>query len=398
MVDELPNVAPVNVAILSSAGDPYLNVMIPGMVMSAMSGGPNTVLNLTYRLAREGVPVRYISTDVPPDSGPAIWRHLGALTGIEAPPTHVEIVSGRSERAAQIGAADVFLASAWWTAHMINRVLPKMQHRRFLYMVQDFEPGFYPWSTAHALALETYGWDFLAIVNESLLLEHLAQNGVGRFGEPEFAAKCASFEPAVDRTRFHDRQRPANDPDGRRRLLFYARPSAPRNLYELGLVALKRAADRGAFASGRWELYLMGEQKLLPSRLAANVVIRPLEWLDYDGYAQLLRSSHVGLALMLSPHTGYPALEMAACGMRTITNTYSVKTPERLQAISPGIAAVAPTADAIAAAIEQAVAEAEMGLPDTRATCALPSAWDDVLDPLVPRIIQMIENCRTRDG
>ena len=398
MVDQLPNVAPVNFAILTSAGDRYLNVMIPGMVMSAMSGGPNTILNLTYRLAREGVPVRYISTDVAPDASPAIWQHLRALTGIDVPPPQVEIVSGRSDLATRIGADDVFMGTAWWTAHMINRVLPSTQHRRFLYLIQDFEPGFYPWSTAHALALESYGFDFLAIVNESLLLEHLARNEIGRFGEQEFAAKCVSFEPAVDRTRFHNRERPASDSGRPRRLLFYARPNAPRNLYELGLVALKRAADRGAFDAGGWELYFMGEQKLKPARLASNVVIRPLDWLDYDGYAQLLRRSHVGLALMLSPHTGYPTLEMAACGMRTITNTFSVKTPERLRAISPSIAAVEPTADTIASAIEQAVAEADAALPSTSAACALPSTWDDALDPLLPRVIRMIENCRTRDG
>ena len=334
VIDALPNIAPVNFEIVRALGEPYLNVMVPGMVMRAMSGGPNTILNLTYRLAREGVPVRYVSTDIPPDGGDAMWTHLRSVTGIEQPLQHVQIVSGRDPSSAtRIGRDDVFMGTAWWTVHMLSDALPRSRHSRFLYLIQDFEPGFYPWSTVHALALETYGLHFLAIVNEPLLLEHLVQSGVGRFREPGFAQTCVTFDPAIDRTRFHQRER-SNDADGPRRLLFYARPNTPRNLYELGLVALKRAADRGAFASGRWELFFMGEEGISPARLTSDVLVRPHEWLNYDEYGRLLRGSDVGLALMLSPHTGYPALEMAACGLRTITNTYSVKTAERLRMLS----------------------------------------------------------------
>jgi hypothetical protein len=39
-----------------------LNVLVPGLAMSHMSGGPKTAINLAYRLASLGVRVRFIST------------------------------------------------------------------------------------------------------------------------------------------------------------------------------------------------------------------------------------------------------------------------------------------------------------------------------------------------
>jgi len=388
VIDSLPNVVPVNFAFMRGLGDPRLNVMIPGMAMWAMSGGPNTALNLTYRLAEAGVPVRYISTDIPPDADhDPLWEHLQTVSGVQKRLDNVDIVNGRSAVAAtKIARDDIFFGTAWWTVQMIKHALPEMRLKRFFYLIQDFEPGFYPWSTVHALALETYDLDYTPIVNEALLLDHLVEHRIGRFAEPRFAAAGMSFDPAVDSELFHADDRPATD---ERTLLFYARPDAPRNLFELGLVALKRAADRGAFSSGRWNLHSMGERDLRPARLSKDVVITPVEWLTYREYARLLRGSDVGLALMLSPHTGYPAIEMAACGMCAITNTYSVKTGDRLRAISPNIDAVPPVAEELVAAIERAVAAAEAD-GTRKGGCSLPSSWDDVFDGLVPRLVEAI--------
>src|SRR5205823_6499286 len=64
----LPNVVPITFRVRPASGAPWLNVLVPGMAHRAMSGGPNTALNLTFRLAREGIRVRYISTDIAADS------------------------------------------------------------------------------------------------------------------------------------------------------------------------------------------------------------------------------------------------------------------------------------------------------------------------------------------
>lgn len=350
-------------------------------------------INLTLRLAREGIPVRYISTDVEKDDEEALWKHFQSLTGISERFSHVEIASAHDRSVATvIDERDVFLATAWSTAQMIKYATHRMKAREFIYLIQDFEPGFYRWSALHALALETYSMDFKAVIHESLLKEYLIQNRIGRFADPGFASHCLVFEPAVDRTRFHPNLENAGN--RRKRLLFYARPTiAPRNMYELGIVALKRAAERGAFPADEWDLRLIGER--LPSAdLGNGIIVHSTTWLDYDKYAALLRESDIGLSLMLSPHTGFPPLEMACCGMNVVTNTFSVKTADRLRAISGNIVPVAPTLDSIVEGlIEASTRSKNIDARIANSTSSLPSNWDDVLDPLVPKVREMMEDC-----
>jgi len=364
------------------------------MALWAMSGGPNTAINLTFRLAREGVPVRYVSTDVSaePDHD-VLWRHFWQLTGIDERFDHVEIVSAHDRSiTTEIGEYDVFFGTAWWTVQMIKYALGGTRLGRFIYLIQDFEPGLYPWSTVHALALETYGLDFRAVVNESLLMDYLVQYGVGRFADERFAEHCSVFEPAVDSGKFYADLDPAID--RRKRLLFYARPNAPRNLYELGLLALKQAVRSGAFPADEWDLAFMGEN-LQPVPLGDGVIIKPTPWLDYDRYASLLRGSDVGLALMLSPHTGYPALEMAACGLSVVTNTFSTKTTSRLKAISDNLIPVPATLESVTDGLIEAWRRAEGAVARRGgAQISLPRGWDEVFEPLVPGVLEMIDDCR----
>src|SRR5205823_6115826 len=107
------------------------------------------------------------------------------------------------------------------TAQGLKPVLPRMRRQKFIYLVQDFEPGFYAWSSNYALAIETYGMDFYAAINERFLAEQLVQQAVGRFAEPGFLDHhCRVFEPAVDRRAFHP---PMHAQHGTTRtLLFYA--------------------------------------------------------------------------------------------------------------------------------------------------------------------------------
>jgi glycosyltransferase involved in cell wall biosynthesis len=393
VTDSLPSVVPVNFRVeKASMSGRFLNVMIPGMALWAMSGGPNTILNLTLRLGRAGLPVRYISTDVAGERDhELLWEHLAKVTGISDRYEHVQFVDG-NDRSVQtvIGDEDIFLGTAWWTVQMIKHVLSSMRFQRFLYIIQDFEPGLYPWSTTYALALETYGLDYHAIVNESLLFQHLRAMNVGHFADPSSDRRTLVFEPAVDRTVFFPERK---DAATKRRLVFYARPSAPRNLYELGIVALKRAAEHGAFAADRWELRFMGDE-LPTAQLTADVVVEPLPWLDFNRYAELLRGSDIGLSLMLSPHTGYPVLELAACGAAVVTNTFGAKTADRLATISPNIIAAAPTLDSVTEALVRAAHTVETG--GRHDGVDLPATWEDVFEPFIPEVLAMIDDCRNR--
>lgn len=366
----------------------HLNVLLPGLVRRALSGGPNTAIALALRLARDGLPVRFVSTDVPADTPEELWKHFRTLIDTESL-ENVSFVNGVHKPLA-VGANDVLLATAWWTAYRGARVAAAL-HRPFLYLIQDFEPGFYPWSSTFALALDTYGWDFRAIVNEDTLLDYLATQRVGRFSDPGFAKACAVITPAIDRRYFYPEigERPRQ-----RRLLFYARPSAPRNLFETGLEALRTAAAYGVLDD--WQILTIGE-RVGPIRLADDVVLESAPWLPYDEYAALIRSSDLGLALMMSPHTGYPVLEFAASGTPVVTNAYATKTRQALAEISPLIVAADPTASGIAAALQRVLERPPEPGSDTPRV-PLPGSWDEALDLVVPRVSEMIEECQRSRG
>jgi hypothetical protein len=392
-VGGLPNVVPITFRVRPARGAPRLNVLIPGMTLWAMSGGPNTALNLTFRLARDGIRVRYISTDVVADSDSKLWRHLRELTGIDRHFETVEFVSAHDRAIeTEIDEDDIFFGTAWWTVQMIKPVLGRMRSRRFLYLIQDYEPALYPWSTTYALALETYGLDFVPIVNESFLFEYLRSQSIGRFAELDSLEDCLVFEPAVDRRKFYAEDIAATA--RRRRLLFYARPNAPRNLYELGLHALKGAVEEGAFPPDEWDLRVIGEP-VPATEITPTSILKSEEWASYDDYAMLLRSSDVGLALMLSPHTGYPALEMAASGMLAVTTAFATKTPQRLTSISHNIIPAAPTVESVKDGLLRAFErtnDVEARADGSRT--ALPETWEESFDPILPRVLRLVQECR----
>jgi O-antigen biosynthesis protein len=364
---------------------PRLTVLMPHLAMSRMTGGPNTILALTGRLSRRGVPVRYVAAFGPldADQGP-LRAHIASLGGSAADDPSVELVAGADPKTPfRVGRGDVVMATWWPTAHLARAIVRETEVEEFLYLIQDFEPGFHPWSTRFALALATYGFPCRAIFNERLLLDHFAAQGVGRFaaGDDRLAT---SFEPAVDRSVF--RPSPASESEGRgavrragpRRLLFYARPRNERNLFDLGLAALRAATASGAFDREPWEFIALGAD--IPEiPLGPEQVLRSPGWLDYRAYARLLSESDLLLSLMLSPHTSYPPLEMAACGNIVVTNTFGVKTAEALRALSPRIRGAAPELESLVAEIIAAVRSIEAG-EQPMAESTTPPDWDTALD------------------
>ena len=368
---------------------PTLNVLQPVLTPAVMTGGPNTVVNLALWIARLGVPVRIVTAQSSTSTELAwFWQHLASLTGEGAQPPSLSVASAAdASQPLPIGPRDMFMATHWTTAQQVKTLLAQMQVRRFFYLIQDFEPGFYAWSSNYALALETYGLDHIGVFNERLLYDYFVAQGAGRYADPAFAAQALVFEPAVDRANFHaPSEARAGSP---RRLLFYARASNPRNLLGLGLDALRSAAADPVFAQERWEfLAIGGNNSLPPISLGPGRVLQPAPWADYRAYGNLLRASDVLLCPMLSPHTSYPVLEIAACGGLAVTNSFGSKTAARLAAISSNIIAAEPTQEGLAAALVQAAHRVHAGV-DAQLPVALPGDWKTALQATAERMAEL---------
>ena len=142
--------------------------------------------------------------------------------------------------------------------------------------------------------------------------------------------RATVFEPATDERLFHP---PIAAMPGRpKRLLFYARPTNTRNIFGLALMALRRASAHPALAGWQF-LAIGGRGSVPPMSLEGGHKLQPAPWMDYEGYAQSLREADVLLCPMLSPHTSYPVLEMAASGGLSVTNTFTTKTQAALEEV-----------------------------------------------------------------
>ncbi len=205
----------------------------------------------------------------------------------------------------------------------------------------------------------------------------------------DFAARALVFEPAIDANLFH----PAHPTDRARRqtrrLLFYARPTNQRNMLGLGLQALRAAIAGETFADKPWEFLAIGGRGSLPElELGRRTVLRPAPWEDYTGYARQLREADILLCPMLSPHTSYPVLEMAASGGVVVTNSFACKTSERLAAISPNIVAARPTIEGLTDALNQAAARVKQGRV-AAGRPALPGDWNTALADTVKEMARL---------
>lgn len=390
---------PLNLEISDTlAARPCINVLLPSLRIKHMSGGPNTALLIAAMLAEKGERLRLIACDAPADGEEAaIYPHMDSLLQRPVLRDQIELVDAFDRASSTlIGVNDLFFATAWWTAQITKYATEKTVHNTFIYLIQDFEPILHDGSTFQARALETYGLPHIPLINTRLLLDHLVREGAGRYAAPEFARSALSFEPALDRNYYFP------DPDkigqcGKKVLLFYARPTvARRNLFEIGVVALRQAVASGTIDNESWEVWAMGEQ--LPAvALGHGVYLNPLPWMSYQDYAKRVRTADLMLSLMLSPHPSYPPIEMAASGKLVVTNSFSVKTAERMRAFSPNIIVAEPTAESIGIALENVVGRINAGLAsyDPSGAVTLPSSWDDSLGEIMPVLLRRIHALRT---
>jgi GT2 family glycosyltransferase len=363
-------IAPLEIAV--GDGAPRVNLLIPTIDLDHFFGGYIGKFNLADRLARRGARVRMVTVDpVPPL--PRDWQgRIQAYQGLESVFDRVEVAFGRESPRLDLGRDDTVIATTWWTAHMAHRAARELGRERFLYLIQEYEPFTFPMGSWAALAEQSYRFPHTALFSTELLREYFRRHGLGVYAVPHGDDRSASFQNAitdVDPPRAEDLQ--ARSP---RRLLFYARPEehAARNLFELGILALRRALASGALRG--WELRGIGTTAFggrIP--LGTGAAIELLPRAAQRGYGALLREHDVGMALMHTPHPSLVPVEMASAGLVTVTSTFEHKTAAALAEISPNLLGADPTVEAVASALAEAAERARD--PGARMQGALGTRW-----------------------
>jgi glycosyltransferase involved in cell wall biosynthesis len=353
-------IAPLDLA-ASEQAPHRVNLLIPTIDVEHFFGGYIAKLNLAGRLAGLGLRVRIVTVDPVGPLAPNWKQTLESYSGLAGLFERVEVAFGRGPSALEVNPSDSFIATTWWTAHIAAKAVQSLGAERFLYLIQEYEPYTFPMGTYAALAAQSYRFPHFALFSSELLRDYFRQHALGVYAAGQAAGDegSDSFENAITPVDAPDVQ--ALERRRSRRLLFYARPEphAARNMFELGVLALARAAKDGTFQRG-WELHGIGSVAHgRPINLGGGAVLELMPRASQGAYAGLLREHDVGLALMYTPHPSLVPIEMASAGMLTVTNSFENKTAEAMAAISSNLITVEPSVEAIAAGLRNAAADVE---------------------------------------
>jgi glycosyltransferase involved in cell wall biosynthesis len=173
--------------------------------------------------------------------------------------------------------------------------------------MQDYESRFYPAGSVSGLVEASYRFGFAAICNTVSLRDIYTRMG----GVAEY------FDPCVDPSNFHARNREPRKPGDPVTLFCYARPTHVRNSFELLSRALqivkKRMGDNLHIvtAGADWS----------PRQFGLDGIVHNLGLLPYSATGALYRSCTAGVALMMTSHPSYLPFELMASGALVIANS-----------------------------------------------------------------------------
>lgn len=304
-----------------------LTFVLPQLAKGSDFGGFATGIDIFARLcvalqAVRPLDVRVIITDVIAETDPSIVVSRAGKAGFTIAPDQIEMVRSH-DAAIAVRANELFMTYNWWTTLNFAK-LRQAQGAVFgqkpapmIWLMQDYEPAFMAFSSAHMLARAAYDTSdpLWGIINSSNLAQYI--EAVGHHPERTFV-----FEPVIS-----DALRPYLDrvptATRRKRVLVYGRPTVERNCFPALIRGLKRwVRDYPEYAD--WEIVSAGVEHD-PVDLGGGRKLTSVGKLSLDAYAEMLLSCSAGVSLMASPHPSYPPLEMAHFGVRTVTNGFVCK-------------------------------------------------------------------------
>lgn len=347
-------ISPLTLAVRSDS-PPRVNVVVSIIDFRYVFGGYITVFHMCRKLALQGFRVRLVVVDEC-DFRPVAWADsFRNYPGLEDFLDRVELVYAFDRKTSiPVSRHDAFLATSWWTAHVAHQATKTLGKQRFVYLIQEYEPGFYAYSSLSAFAAESYDFPHYALFSTEILREYFQLNHWGVFARTGGDQVSESFQNAITSVG----EVTANELRDKRsrKLLFYCRPEphALRNMFDTGLMALRRAVQDGGYRG--WEFHGIGSMAVSGKiKLADGVFLNLLPRLDQEKYRRILKEYDVGLSLMCSPHPSLVPLEMAKAGMVTITNTYANKSAERLRSISTNFLPTGTSVEAVTKGLVEAM-------------------------------------------
>ena len=199
--------------------------------------------------------------------------------------------------------SDLCVATLWTTAYL--QVRYQKTCAKF-YLVQDFEPAFYPAGDVYAVIEQTYRFEFAVLANSRGVADKLRS----------YSTDVTEFLPGVDHDLFYPDER-KKAPRKPFRIVFYGRPGNPRNCFMTGLRTLRAVKRKAGDAV---EILSVGAPWDEAEYEVAGIIENLGLLNSMEEVAELYRSADLGLVYMMTPHPSYQPLEYMASGCVVATN------------------------------------------------------------------------------
>ncbi len=302
-----------------------LNILVPTLEPQHIFGGIATALKFFYKLAeRLNFDTRIITTDsICTNSIASNYPSYSNFTlqySDDEDPNHIISAVPRECGSLVIRPNDIFIGTAWWTINHLDQINEFQRIEcdavsKHIYLVQDYEPHFYGWSSKSQLADNTYNNEYIKVYNTQLLRDYFYQRN--KHSGIDFTLRPSLNENIKNCLL-------SNEGNEKKKIVcFYGRPSAERNCIEIIFEALAIIKYKIPDEYDDWTFYSLGES--YESDIASELQIKILGKLSLEAYAELISESFIGISLMVSPHPSYPPFEMAAAAMHVYTNYYDNK-------------------------------------------------------------------------
>jgi hypothetical protein len=243
-----------------------------------------------------------------------------------------------------IGGVDACVATSWSSAHILAREGSAPMRR--LYLVQDFEPFFYPRGAEYALVEDSYRFGFRCVAIGHMVANVLRE----RIG---IAAEVLEF--GCDTAVYQLQQK-----GSREGVVFYTKPRTPRRGFLLGALGLQEVHRRRPDVT----IHSVGDgSALLPFPAVMHGVCSPQELAD------LYNHCRAGVALSFT-NVSLIAEELLACGTVPVINDSPYA---RADVVSDHVGWAAPTASGVADAVLE-ILDAPLD-PSVVAASARQDAW-----------------------
>jgi hypothetical protein len=308
-------------------------LLVPHLPPEPIFGGISTGLEFAIALAEElGKRLVLVSTNQKVKDSDETSRLIRSRFK-----TELEIIIKDPISTLFVGKTDTLIATAWWTAEFIVEI-ERRHDESFskIYLIQDFEPNFYAWSTNYARALSTYSIKSMKVFNTSLLKDYFVSQNLANVDDH-------SLQPVIS----WGQRSLSRNIENEIRVIFYFRPSVARNMASLTIESLEYFVKHRT-SQGVIRFVSIGEHH--PTLKVAGIPVKSFGHLGIEEYKKLLSEQDIGLSLMLSPHPSYPPLDMVASGVVTVTNSYANK----VEGSIPLLEIVSPQAEALGEALIRA--------------------------------------------